>query len=301
MTLQWIITTIFGSMGVGIKCNNCNNTKNLLICGGCYSARYCDTDCQKLNRKIHKPKCVEQSEFIKTIPYKKITWSELKRFIISNNTKLLLCSEQYKYRGIINRDITNGAIQSCWTIDLLVQPENRDDYLHYYDLNGYLYELEQYYTTNGIDKLDKYASCLNVMLYILKSGYIMYDKPILHRLFIQLISSLYHRYSVQDIITKDRLLTCPAILPKFKLTVTLLYPNIFGTLDIILEKTLSIFMKDIYKGEIFDFPLMFAGIKMGNVNISKYPEFSLEVVEKTKYPTLLYNPVLDYNDYWWLN
>ena len=161
--------------------------------------------------------------------------------------------------------------------------------------------LEQYYTTNGIDKLDKYATCLNVMLYILKSGYIRYDKPILHRLLIQLISSLYLRHSLQEIITKDRPLTCPAILPKFKLNVTLLYPNIFGTLDIILEKTLSIFMKGIYKGEIFDFPLMFAGIKIGNVNISKYPEFSLEVVEKNKYPTLLYNPVLASNKYWWLN
>ena len=60
-------------------------------------------------------------------------------------------------------------------------------------------------------------------------------------------------------------------------------------------------MRGIYKGEIFDFPLMFAGIKMGNVNISKYPEFSLEVTEKTKYPTLLYNTVLDSNDDCWLN
>lgn len=292
MTIQFIITTIFDLMGMGIRCNNCNNTKDLLICGGCYSVRYCSTDCQKLNRKIHKPRCIEHSEFIKTIPYKKITWADLKRFIISNNTKLLLCSEQYKYKGIINRDITTGTTQSCWAIDLLVQPENTKDYLHYYDLNGYLYALEQYFTTNGIDKLDKYATCLNVMLYILKSGYIMYDKPILHSLFIQLISSLYLRHSPQAIITKDRPLPCPAILPKFKLTVTLLCPTIFGALDVILEKTLSIFMRGIYKGEIFDFPLMFAGIKMGDVNISKYPEFSLEVTEKNKYPTLLYNPVL---------
>ena len=130
------------------------------------------------------------------------------------------------------------------------------------------------------------------MIYIIKSEYIRFNTNVLYRLFIQLISALYIRYAKCEIITANRPLTCPAILPKFEMIVKSEDECRFNELSLIVEKNTLVNLPKLILG-LEGFNVMFMGIEMAKVEVRKYPNFVLEINSDARVPTFNYAPVVE--------